>query len=341
MRLCLIPDAQYEDDAAVERAAAGPGVEFHVARGRSVTALDPEVRRRADMCLVWHEAPIDREALESLPSCKVIVRCGTGYDQIDIVAAGERGIPVFNVPDYGTTEVADHAIALALALLRGITTYDAALRADPVANWNWAIAPLVGRSRGRGRVFGIVGLGRIGTAAAMRAKAFDYDVVFYDPYVPDGSDIALGIRRADSLADLLAESDVVSLHTPSTAETRGMINAETLKGMKPDAVLVNTARGAIIDIAAALDAVASSRLGGLALDVIPTEPPGADDPIHRALSGRESALSGRIIVTPHAAWHSVEGQREMRERGMKTALRFLDTGSLRNCVNLEYLQGRD
>jgi len=341
MRFCLIPDAQYDDDAAVERAAAGPGVEFHVARGRSVTTIDPAVLRRADMGLVWHEAPIDRAALESLPNCKVIVRCGTGYDQIDIVAAGERGIPVFNVPDYGTTEVADHAIALTLALLRGITAYDAALRADPVGNWNWGLAPLVGRSRGRGKVFGIVGLGRIGTATAMRAKAFDYDVVFYDPYVPDGSDIALQIRRAGSLAELLGQSDVVSLHTPSTAETRGMINAESLKATKPGAVLINTARGALVDIAAALDAVASGHLGGLGLDVIPTEPPRADDPIHRALSGRESALLGRVIVTPHAAWHSREGQREMRERGMRTALRFLDTGSLRNCVNLEYLQARD
>lgn len=341
MRLCLIPDAQYDDDAAVERAAAGPGVEFHVARGRSVTAIDQAIRERADMCLVWHEAPIDHAAFEALPNCQVIVRCGTGYDQIDIVAAGERGIPVFNVPDYGTREVADHALALALALLRGITTYDAALRADPVGNWNWSIAPLVGRSRGAGKVFGIVGLGRIGTAAAMRAKAFDYDVVFYDPYVPDGSDIALGIRRAGSLEHLLAESDVVSLHTPLTAETRGMINAESLKAAKPGAVLINTARGAIVDVAAALDAVASGRLGGLGLDVVPTEPPLASDPIHRALSRRESGLSGRVIVTPHAAWHSLEGQREMRERGMKTALRFLDTGSLRNCVNLEYLQGRD
>jgi phosphoglycerate dehydrogenase-like enzyme len=341
MRFCLIPDAQYDDDAAVERAAAGPGVDFHVARGRSVAAIDPAIRERADMCLVWHEAPIDRAALRSLPNCRVIVRCGTGYDQIDIVAAGERGIPVFNVPDYGTREVADHAMALTLALVRGITTYDAALRADPVANWDWALAPLVGRSRGHGKVFGIVGLGRIGTATARRAQVFDYDVVFYDPYVPDGTDIALGMRRADALASLLAESDVISLHTPLTAETRGMIDAESLKAAKPGAILINTARGAIVDVAAALDAVASGRLGGLGLDVIPTEPPRPDDPIHRALSGQDSALSGRVIVTPHAAWHSREGQREMRERGMRTALRYLETGSLRNCVNLDYLQGRD
>jgi phosphoglycerate dehydrogenase-like enzyme len=341
MPLCLIPDAQYDDDAAVERATAGPDVAFHIARGRSITSIDAAIRNRTDMCLVWHEVPIDGAALESLPNCKVIVRCGTGYDQIDIVAAGERGIPVFNVPDYGTREVADHAMALALALVRGITTYDAALRSDPVAHWNWSIAPLVGRSRGRGKVFGIVGLGRIGTATARRAQVFDYDVVFYDPYVPDGSDIALGIRRADSLQNLLAQSHVVSLHTPLTAETRGMINAGSLKAAMPGAILVNTARGAIVDVDAALDAVESGRLGGLGLDVLPVEPPRPGDAIHRALSGDNPAFAGRVIVTPHAAWHSVEGQREMRERGMRTALRYLDSGSLRNCVNLDYLQGRD
>jgi phosphoglycerate dehydrogenase-like enzyme len=341
MRLCLIPDAQYDDDAAVERAVAGPDVEFHVARRSSVSAIDPAVRGRADMCLVWHEAPIDRAAFASMPNCRVVVRCGTGYDQIDIAAAGERGIPVFNVPDYGTREVADHAIALALALLRGITTYDAALRADPAANWNWGLAPLVGRSRGSGKVFGIVGLGRIGTAAARRAQVFGYDVVFFDPYVPDGTDIALGMRRADTLEALLAESDVVSLHTPLTAETRGMINAESLKHAKPGAILVNTARGAVVDVDAALDGVDDGRLGGLGLDVLPVEPPLPGDPVHRALSGGNPALAGRVVVTPHAAWHSAEGQREMRERGMRTALRFLDAGSLRNCVNLEYLRARN
>lgn len=336
MHLCLIPDAQYDDDATVERAIAGAGTDFHVARGGSILSIDPAIRARADICLVWHEAPIGADALEAMPGCRVIVRCGTGYDQIDIEAAGARGIPVFNVPDYGTAEVADHAMALALALTRGITTLNAALRRDPVAGWDFSLAPLVGRSRDR--VFGIVGLGRIGTATARRAAAFGYDVVFYDPYCPDGTDIALGFRRRDTLAGLLAESDVVSLHTPLTSETRGMIGAEALRSAKPSAILVNTARGAIIDIAAALDAVSAGRLGGLALDVLPTEPPGAADPIRRALSGEDPSLAERVVVTPHSAWYSAAGQREMRERGMRTALAYLGSGTLRNCVNLGYLR---
>ena len=325
MYFCIIPDAQYEDDATVERAVAGAEAEFHVARGTSLFTIDSAIRDRADICLVWHEAPIDRAALESLPNCRVIVRCGTGYDQIDIAAAGARQIPVFNVPDYGTAEVADHALALALALVRGITTYVAAMRADPVAGWDFSLAPLVARSRGR--VFGIVGLGRIGTATARRAAVFGYEVVFYDPYCPDGTDIALGFRRVDSLAALLAESDIASLHTPLTAETRGMINAGSLEAAKPGMILVNTARGDIIDIAAALDAIASGRLGGLALDVLPKEPPGVADPILRAISGADPALKERVIVTPHSAWYSAAGQREMRERGMRTALRYLRLGS--------------
>jgi C-terminal binding protein len=335
MHLCLIPDAQYEDDAAVERAVAGPEVAFHVARGRSDATIDANVRREADMCLVLHEAPIDRPALDSMPNCRVIVRCGTGFDQIDIAAAGARGIPVFNVPDYGTTEVADHAMALVLALVRGISTYVPAVRADAVRGWTVAGAPLV--SRTRGHVFGIVGLGRIGTATARRAAAFGYDIVFFDPYVADGVDIALGFRRADSLAALLAESDIVSLHTPLTDETRGMIDAAALTAVKRGAILVNTARGAIIDIAAALAALRDGRLGGLALDVLPQEPPARDDPLVAALAGADSSLAERIIVTPHAAWYSAPARREMRERGMQTALRYVRTGSLRNCVNLDYL----
>lgn len=339
MHFCLIPDAQYDDDALLERQVAGPDVEFHVARGRSVAAVDAAIRRRADMCLVWHEAPIDREALESMPNCRVIVRCGTGFDQIDIAYAGSRGIPVFNVPDYGTTEVADHAMALTLALVRGIVAYAGAVKADPVAGWSFTPAPLVARSRGG--VFGIVGLGRIGTATARRAAAFGYEIVFYDPYCPDGMDIALGFRRCDTLEVLLGQSDIVSVHTPLTAETRNMIDARALAAIKPGAILVNTARGAIVDVAAALAALAEGRLGGLALDVLANEPPRQDDPIVAALSGNNPAFAGRVLVTPHAAWYSASAQREMRERGMRTALRYVRSGVLRNCVNLQYLTGKE
>src|SRR5262249_10569208 len=156
-------------------------------------------------------------------NCKLIVRCGVGYDNVDRVFARERGIPVANVPDYGTEEVADSAIGLTLALTRGITQLNSFLRDNVDKAWTYPyFAPAL---RLRGRVFGVVGLGRIGTAAALRAKALGMDVVFYDPYKPDGFDKALGIRRADTLDDLLKQAFVVSLHCPLTPDTKGMISA--------------------------------------------------------------------------------------------------------------------
>jgi phosphoglycerate dehydrogenase-like enzyme len=161
----------------------------------------------------------------------------------NLIAAAELGIPVCNTPDYGTNEVADHAIGLMLALKRGIVSYH---------------QHLVGRLRGR--VFGVIGLGRIGIAAALRAKAFGMSVVAYDPLVSRGTEIAVGVERKESLEELLAIADVVSLHCPLTPETRGMMNARTLGTMRPEAILINTARSAIIDIDARRLAVETAML---------------------------------------------------------------------------------
>ena len=174
------------------------------------------------------------------------MRAGVGFDNVDVARWGRHGIPVCNTPDYGTLEVADHAIAMMLTLMKGTAYHDERLREDPKNNWIPALSPF--GKRLSICTFGIVGLGRIGTAAALRAKAFGMNVVFYDPYKPNGSDLALGIRRADSLAELFAQSDVVSVHAPANDETRGLIGREALAAAKTGLMLVNTARGAIVDV---------------------------------------------------------------------------------------------
>ena len=242
-------------------------------------------------------------------------------------------MPVCNTPDYGTSEVADHAIGLMLALRRGIVSYHQHLVADPRGGFDYARAPLVRRLRGR--VFGIVGLGRIGIATAIRAKAFGMNVVAFDPYVSRGSEIAVGVDRVESLQELLVASDVVSLHCPLTDETRDLINAATLRQMKRDAILINTARGAIVEIPALLDALRTGDIAGAGIDVLPVEPPRDDDAISVAYRNRRDPMVGeRLILTPHAAWSSPESVNDARRLAVETAMLYLREGKLRNLVNV-------
>jgi len=334
----LTPDAQYPDDAEVERAAAGPDFAFTTCRERLADRLPPDALAACDGMLVWHEMPIDAALVARLPRCRVIVRGGVGFDHIDLAACGAAGIPVCNTPDYGTSEVADHAIALTLALTRGVCSYHDTLRADPAGRFDFAAAPLVRRVRGTR--FGIVGLGRIGTATALRAKGFGFDILAYDPYLPAGQEIALGVRRVDSLGDLLASSDVVSIHCPLTPETRGMIGAEALQRMQSHAILVNTARGAIVDIGALHGALKATSIAAAALDVLPQEPPAADHPLIADYRAGADWLRHRLILTPHAAWYSPESRQDARRLSAETLVRYLRDGHLRNCVNGEYLTNR-
>jgi phosphoglycerate dehydrogenase-like enzyme len=328
----LTPDAQYADDGVIERRTAGPDVQWDIFRERSPERLSAEALGACDAMVVWHEMKIDRSVLASLDRCRIIVRAGVGFDHIDLEAAAELGIPVCNTPDYGTSEVADHAIALMLALRRGIVSYHQHLVASPAAGFDHSLAPLVGRLRGR--VFGVVGLGRIGIATALRAKAFGMSVTAFDPLVSRGTEIAVGVDRKESLAELLAVSDVVSLHCPLTSQTRRMINAATLRMMRKDAILINTARGAIVDTDALLEALRRGVIAGAGIDVLPVEPPADDDLLAVAYRGRADPLVGdRLLITPHAAWSSPESVGDARRLAVETAMLYLRDGRLRNLVN--------
>ena len=335
----LTPDAQYSDDATVERQMAGEDAHWHVfkERGAGWRVIPEQLIGDADALVVWHETLIDQPFIDRLQRCKVIVRAGVGFDHIDLEAAARADIPVCNTPDYGTSEVADHALALLLALTRGITAYHEHLRLDPVGNYDFTRAPLVRRIRGT--VMGIVGLGRIGTATALRAKAFGMRVIAYDPYLPSGTEIAVGVERTGSLEALLAASDVVSLHAPLTSETRGMIDKAALKAMKDDAILINTARGAIVDTGALIAGLAAGDIAGAGIDVLPEEPPQSDDPMALCYADLDrSGVKDRLILTPHAAWSSPESQADARRLSAETAILYLREGRLRNLVNQDELR---
>jgi C-terminal binding protein len=284
----------------------------------------------ADALMLYHTLHLTERSIGRLRRCKLIVRCGVGYDNVDLDAARRHGIPVANVPDYGTEEVADSAIGLALALTRGTHLLAGRLR-ERRGEWTYAQARPLHRLRDRG--FGVVGLGRIGTATALRAKALGMDVLFHDPYVPDGRDRALGVRRVETLAELLAQSHVVSLHCPLTVETRHLINPTALAQMALGSYLVNTARGAVVDALAVLEAVTAGRLAGAALDVLEHEPPPEDHPLLVAWRDPGHPAHDRILLTPHLAFYSEEGLLDMRLKGSENCRRVLLGQPPRNVVS--------
>ncbi|HKB56783.1 MAG TPA: C-terminal binding protein [Lacunisphaera sp.] len=266
----------------------------------------PAEALEADALILWHGPLVNDDVIARLKRCRAIIRNGVGYDTVDIKAAAAHGIPVCNVPDYGTEEVADHAMTLALALCRQIFPLDTEAK-----RLGWKItSDTAARIRRLSTLtFGIIGLGAIGTATALRAKAFGFRVVFYDPYLPRGTRKALGIARAESLDELLRATDVVSIHCPSTDETRGMIGAREVALLKPSAFLVNTARGDIVQKAPLFAALREGRLAGAGLDVVENEP----------LRTAEEAATPNLIVTCHAAFCSPEGMIEMRTTSARIA----------------------
>jgi len=272
----------------------------------------------ADAIILWHGPRVDAGVIARLRRCRAVIRNGVGFDSVDTAAAARAGIAVCNVPDYGTEEVADHALALTLALYRQLFPLDAEAKR---LGWKIHVGPRMRRLSTQ--TFGIVGLGRIGTATALRAKAFGFRVVFFDPHVPPGVQKALGIARAASLAELLAAADTLSLHCPLSAETRGMIGERELAALRPGAFLVNTARGDLVRKAAVFAALRSGHLGGAGLDVVEDEP----------LRTAEEAATPNLIVTCHAAFCSPEGMVEMRGTSARLARAAVLGEPLWNRVN--------
>jgi len=284
----------------------------------------------ADAIMIYHHFNLSHKTIDRLTQCKLIVRCGVGVDNVDHAFAREQGIAVANIPDYGTEEVADSAIGMTLALVRGVHYFNSRLRAQQGA-WHYTqAAPL---RRLRGRVFGVVGLGRIGMAASLRAKALGMDVVFYDPYKPDGYDKTLGIKRVESLEELLHQAYVLSIHCPSTSETHHMIGHAQISQMQVGSYLINTARGAVVDVSAVPDALASGHLAGVGLDVLEHEPPGDNHPLLLAWRDPNHPAHHRLLLNPHAAFYCEEGLMEMRVKGSKACRCAIKGLPVSNIVN--------
>jgi C-terminal binding protein len=326
-------ERQIPDDLAVEREIFGPDVRLVRRTARALAELDEDACAEADGLMIMRFA-VSAADLARFPRLKAIVRMGVGYDKLDRAAAAARNVLVCNVPDYGTTEVADHALALALTLRRGILLHHELQRRDPPAPWRSLHHPMIRRLGIQ--TFGIIGLGRIGTAVALRAKAFNFRVLFFDPYLPNGVELALGIERAATLEDLLRRTDTLSIHAPLTPETRGMIGHAELALLRPGAVVVNDARGPILDLDALYAHLKSGRIAAAGLDVLPVEPPVEPIPeLLRAYRAREAWLEGRLVITPHAAWLTPESEADTRRKSAETMHAALLTNRPQNVITPE------
>ncbi len=266
---------------------------------------------------------IDRATLSAMTRPELIMTLSVGYDCVEVPAATDLGIPVSNCPTYCIDEVATHAITLLHAVTRKLHQV---LPETLGANWGIGYAKPIHSFRGR--VLGIIGLGRIGRAFARKAEALDVQLAAYDPYVDDDIFAMLGVERMVDLEDLLEASDYLSIHAPLTGETRHMINAATIAKMRPHAYLVNTARGAIIREADLLAALQDGRIAGAALDVLEVEPPAADHPLFS---------EPRALITPHMAWYSEESFLANQELGMEELTRVLTGHRPQYVVNPEVL----
>ncbi|CAN5250834.1 C-terminal binding protein [soil metagenome] len=327
----------YAPDSAVYN-AFGPDVTFDIHRSDGNVPVSAEQCRLADAVINCAATLPVGAPLEAFENTRIIVREGVGYDNLDLKGWGARGVPVCNVPDYGTTEVADHALALTLALTRGIGIYDEVLRRDGAEGWTYKTSPTIRRLRGA--TFAIVGLGRIGLATARRAAAFDMKVIFHDPYLSNGTELSVGFERVSSFEELVKRADILSIHTPLTAETEKLINAKALAHAKPDLIVINTARGPIVDLDALTDALRERRIGAAGLDVLPKEPADGDHPLIKAWRAGEPWTRGRVVLTPHAAFYSPASLEDMQRKAIEVIVAYLRDGKLMNCVNGSYLKAK-
>jgi D-3-phosphoglycerate dehydrogenase len=311
-RSVVITDYDYDDVDIERKIIQDAGFELIAAQCKTEDDVIG-IARDADAVIAQY-AHVYAKAIDAFTRCRIIARYGTGVDIVDVDAATRRHILVTNVPnDWCENEVADHAVALTLALARKLGTYDAATRAGI---WRWQTGEPLHRLRGA--VLGLLSFGAIAQAIAARAAAFGLRIIAHDPYQP-AADIVAGGAEPVSFSELLGRSDYLVIQAPLTAETEGLIGEAELRQMKPGAVLVNTARGPIVNDAALYRALHEGWIGGAGLDDIAEEPAKQRDwkPVNPLFS------LDNVIITPHAAYYSEEAIHTVRDFAASEVVRVL------------------
>lgn len=317
----VVTDYDYKSLEIEEEVLATIGVELTTAQCR--TEEDVIAAGKDADALINQYAPISRKVIEQLENCKVISRYGVGVNTIDVDAATEKGIIVSNVTDYCLDEVSDHAFALLLAAARKVVQLNEAVKSG---TWDFNIGVPIYRLRGS--VLGLVGLGQIPQALALKAQAFGIKVIAYDPFVPEEVAEKRNVTLV-SLESLCTESDFVSVHAPLNEHTKGMISKEQFSLMKKEAFVINTSRGPVIDEPALIDALKQGIIAGAALDVVVDEPILRDNPL---------LTMDNVIINPHVAWYSEEAQVELKRKTAQNVVDVLSGNLPKYIVNKNVLK---
>ncbi|MGM0701276.1 MAG: C-terminal binding protein [Pseudomonadota bacterium] len=313
----LMTDTIFPDTSLEQEVFAEEGIEFTLSPSQDVKTL-AESGKSADALLVVY-ASVGADIIEQLEHCKVIVRAGIGYNNVDLEAASRKGIRVANVPDYCQGEVADHTLGIFLALARRICHLN-----QRVKEGNWNANEGKSAPRLQGKTFGLLGCGAIGQEVAQRAMAFGLEVVAYDPYASPEALSQHGIRKIEDIDQLYREADFLSLHLPLTESTKHIIDRTALSKMKRSAMIINTSRGGLIEENDLYTALIENRIAGAAIDVLETEPPQSTP----ALFGLDN-----VIITPHTAFLSQDSVAELRKKASLEVARTLRLGTPAHPVN--------
>jgi len=301
------PDLDWEAREMAQR-----GVEFRTHQLKFAPTTEVVAATRDADLVIVNMVPITPEVVSQWEKCRLVIRHGVGYDNVDVKALAQAGIPLCYIPDYCAEEVAEQAIALLLACGRKVVSSRRVLEASS-ARGSWDFSEVVPIFQMAGKTLGVIGCGRIGSLVYRKLKSFGFKFLICDPYLPEERKRELGIEVVDC-ETLLRNADFVTIHTPLTAETRHLMNARTLGMMKPTAYLINTARGQMVDAAALADAVRNGVIAGAGIDVYDIEPPRPDFPLFGLPT---------VILTPHLAWYSENAGRRIRELIVLEIGRFL------------------
>lgn len=309
----VITDSGFGNILPETAAITGAGYELVSAQCKTAEEVIAAAADADGIIVQW--APITATVIQALSRCKVIVRYGIGVDNVDLAAAKQKGIPVCNVPDYCIDEVADHTVALALALARQLVQIDTRTRAG-----EWKIYPDKPMPSFREMTFATAGYGRIARAVLDRARMFGFKLAAYDPYAAPPSD---GVASF-SLEELFRQADILCLHAPLSPETKHLVNAARLAQMKPTAMIINTARGGLIDTVALAEALQAGTIAAAGLDVFESEPLEKDHPLRKCPNA---------LLTSHVAWFSESSVPKLQQLAAQEAVRALQGKPLKNQVN--------
>jgi D-3-phosphoglycerate dehydrogenase len=310
---------KFKEFSYFEKRASEANLRIAYVQSEDDNDLIREVKDASAIVLIARN--INSSIIDSMEKCELILTLSVGYDCVDLSAATGKKIPVCNTPAYCTDDVANHAMTLVLSLARKLEVIIPHTRN---ASWEYSYTKPIFNFRDK--IFAIIGLGKIGRTIVPKVQGFGMRVIGYDPYIDDDIFMLTGVERKYELDDLLREADYITIHTPLTAETRHMIDKQAFNSMKSNAVIVNTARGAIIDQDALYEALSQKKISGAGIDVLEKEPPAEDNPL----------LSlDNIIITPHIAWYSEESFQKDMGQGMDELVRVLSGHRPRHIVNPE------